>query len=324
MHFRFQRRYLWLAFTPLLLGACGTVKPAAGPTRPVNDLYAGSLAKVNEGSLGPAFTRQTGYRYQGQGMGALGAARLIASGEKHPDLFQSLGTAPVEKILETGSRPLASWYVPFAKDELVIAYSPASRFAADFRRVSAGNESWYQLLGTPGLRLGRTNPQTDPQGQYFLEMLSGAASVYKDPTLPNRILANSQIFQEASVLSRLQSGQMDASSAYRAQAIAWGLPYLTLPAAINFGDPSLAKVYAGYQYTLPGHVTIQGKPIELVLTVPNNAPNPRGGLALARFILSPAGQGIYRQAGYGSVEPVLVGQSPSPATVTALGLKPGS
>ncbi len=55
---------------------------------------------------------------------------------------------------------------------------------------------------------------------------------------------SSEIFAESSLDSTLQSGQLDASSAFITQAIELHLDYIPLPAAINLGDAALAAQYA--------------------------------------------------------------------------------
>jgi ABC-type molybdate transport system substrate-binding protein len=58
----------------------------------------------------------------------------------------------------------ASWYLGFARTEMVIGYNSNSKFAADFQAAGNGTKPWYQVLEEPGLRLGRTDPLLDPKG----------------------------------------------------------------------------------------------------------------------------------------------------------------
>ncbi len=285
-----------LLLPALLLAGCGAATPAAVKS-PVNVLYAGSLAGVNEGEIGPAFARATGYPYQGRGMGALGAAQLVKSGTIHPDVFLSMGYAPVKLLQDAG---LVSWAVPFARDQLVIAYNPKGAFASRLAAAATGRTPWYTVLEARGFRLGRTNPDTDPQGQAFLFMLGLAGKYYGQAHLESRVLANAQVFQETAVLSRLQAGQLDGASAFRSEAIQRHLSYIPLPAAINMGDPARAASYATQTYKLTTGGVVSGKPMVLYATVLKNAPNQAGGLAFVRFILGHRGQATYRSAGYGS------------------------
>ncbi len=42
--------------------------------------------------------------------------------------------------------PLADWLVKFGAAEMVIAYSPDSRFFNDLEKFSTGEIPWYQVL----------------------------------------------------------------------------------------------------------------------------------------------------------------------------------
>ena len=113
-------------------------------------------------------------------------------------------------------------------------------------------------METPGLKLGRTDPNTDPQGRDFVYMLELAQSFYHLPSdTVTKILGgpaasptSPQIFAESSLDSTLQSGQLDASSAFITQAIELHLPYIALPAEINLGDVADAAQYAKATVTI--------------------------------------------------------------------------
>lgn len=55
--------------------------------------YAGSMGKVMDQELGPAFASQQKGTYQGQGQGAYGMARLLASHKIEADVFVSITPA---------------------------------------------------------------------------------------------------------------------------------------------------------------------------------------------------------------------------------------
>lgn len=98
---------------------------------------------------------------------------------------------------------------------MVIAYSPKSRFASKFEAASKGQVNWREILEEPGLRFGRTDPVTDPQGRNIIFTMMLAAKRYKQPGLVGRVLGpavnEKQIFQEQTVQTRLQSGELDVA-----------------------------------------------------------------------------------------------------------------
>lgn len=288
-------------------------KAAAGGKSGVADVaYAGSLQLVNDQFVGPAFSRATGIAYRGRGGGSFGVAHLIASGEIQPNVFESIGTGPMAAL---GSR-FADWAVGFAGSPLVVAYSPESPFAPQLRAIAEGRRplrDLFLLMENPRFHLGRTNPQTDPQGQAFVFMVRLAQKrLGLPPGAANRILGGvenpRQIFSEEGILSRLQAGQLDASSAFLPEAVQRRLPYIALPPSINLGDPGFASLYATQSLRLDSGRTVRGAPLEVYVAALKGNPDPGAGIAFAKFLLSKTGEGIYRREGYLLTRPVLWGR----------------
>ena len=125
---------------------------------------------------------------------------------------------------------------------MVIAYSPKSRYAQQFADAAAnkrGAMPWYQVLQQPGIRFGRTDPMTDPQGRNIIYTFQLAETYYKRAGLALKVLGDTintmQIFSEPTVEARLQSGELDAASAYKIQPGPFNLPFIELPDDINLG-----------------------------------------------------------------------------------------
>ncbi len=195
-------------------------------------MYAGSLVKIFEQDLGPAFQNKTGYKYTGEGRGSLQIANMILDGQRRPDVFVSAGTIPINKLINsTGSTasksPLAHGLAKFASAEMVIAYSPTSKFHTDLDKAKKGLVPWYQVLSEPGLKFGRTDPDLDPKGYYTIIMSKLANSYYKDPSIKQRILGDDknpkQLFPEETLITTLETGHLDAIAAYKHEAVARGL-----------------------------------------------------------------------------------------------------
>jgi molybdate/tungstate transport system substrate-binding protein len=289
-------------FRTLLLAACAMLAGAsqARADGTVTVAYAGSMGVLMDKGIGPAFTAQTGTTFHGMGQAALGLAHLIAAKSINPDVFVSVSPAPIKVVEQAG---LAATAIPVASTQIVLAYSPASQFAGQFAKAKGAD--WTTILESPGLRFGRTDPNTDPQGQYVLYTLQLAGMLYSQPDLEQKIAGaddnKSEIFAEPSLLARLQEGQIDATLGYESAVISQKLPYITLPAAVNFSDPKLAKDYAKASLT----VTVKGvtktvHPGLLVFyaTVLNNAQNPQAAAAFVKFLKSPQGQAIFLRDGY--------------------------
>jgi molybdate/tungstate transport system substrate-binding protein len=287
----------------LLVIACAALALGAGEARAdgtITVAYAGSMGVVMDKGIGPAFTAQTGTAFHGVGQAALGLAHLIAAKSINPDVFVSVSPAPIKVVEAAG---LAGGAAPIASTQIVLAYSPASQFAGQFAKAKGAD--WVSVLESPGLRFGRTDPNTDPQGQYVLYTLQLAGALYHQPDLAAKIAGadnnKSEIFAEPSLLARLQEGQIDATLGYESAVISQKLPYVTLPAAVNFSDPKLAKDYAKASLTVTAKgVTKTVHPGLLVFyaTVLNNAANPQAAAAFVKFLESPQGQAILLRYGY--------------------------
>jgi molybdate/tungstate transport system substrate-binding protein len=100
-------------------------------------MYAGSLVKIFEISLGPSFQNETGYTYVGEGKGSVQIANLVVDGLWKPDVFVSAGTIPIMNLIDS-KPPLAQWLINFASAEMVIAYSPNSHFFKDLEKARTG------------------------------------------------------------------------------------------------------------------------------------------------------------------------------------------
>jgi molybdate/tungstate transport system substrate-binding protein len=321
------RRAALLACAGLVAAGCGSGPPSAsssgapaasGSSQHAGTAYvayAGSLANLNEKVVGPAFSKQTGYAFTGRGAGALALSQEIKSGEISPNVFESIGGKPIEAL----EPKFTTWYVQFASSPIVLAYNPASKYASQFKAIASGRKpvsGLFPLMQTAGFRLGRTDPNVDPQGQAFIEMLMLAQSQYHLPAgTVNKIIggppssaSSPTIFEETALEPRLQAGQLDAASAYRSQAVQLHLPYITLPSSIDLGDPALKAHYATASFKLADGTTAQGKPLVVTITTIGKT-----GLAAAdafvAYVLSPAGLARHKAGGYVLLTPKVAGAS---------------
>ncbi|HEV7505060.1 MAG TPA: extracellular solute-binding protein [Thermoanaerobaculia bacterium] len=291
---------LALLATSTLLFACADTPQK----RSVSILYAGSLATVMENGVGPAFSAATGYEYKGEAHGSLGAARLIHDHLRSPDVFISADPSVNENVL-MGSKngDLVTWFVTLASSQLVLAYNPKSRFAANFEAAAVGKTPWYEVLETPGVRFGRGDPTIDPKGYRTLFLFTLAGKHYQRPEIPGLLgdtLNPAQVLPEVALLARIESGQFDAGIFYKHEIVAHKLPFVSFPPEINLGDSRFSALYAQATYTTPTGEHVSGAPILFTLTIPKAAHNQAGAEAFVRFLLtSPA---LLEKFGFGIVE----------------------
>lgn len=294
-----QRIFLCAA---LLLSMIAGTAAADRPVLRVD--YAGSMGAVMDKGLGPAFAKAYGVIYQGHGQGSYGLARLIAAKQAQADVFVVITPGPIKVVQQADLLGNAQ---PVASTQMVIAYSPKSTHAAAFKAAAAGKEVWYKILERKDIRFGRTDPSTDPQGRNIVLTMQIAARYYRQPDLVEKILGAlrnpGQIFSEPSLLSRLEAGQIDASSGYLSAVISHHLPYIKLPDEVNLSNPAMADAWyskAGFEMKNANGKVEQARvqPLVFYAGVLKNAENPKAGKAFVDFLSSAAGQKLFAKFGY--------------------------
>jgi len=292
-----RRSLLWMWMLLSLLYALGAMAQAT-PTLRV--AYAGSMGVVMDNDAGPAFARSRHASYQGIGQGSYALARLLAAHQLQADVFVTITPGPMQVLKQAG---LVSSAVPVASTQMVVVYSPHSRFAADFAAAARGDKKWYEVLAEPGLRLGRTDPAVDPQGANVLLSLQLAADYYHRADLLKTIAGApqnpAQIFSEPSLMSRLEAGQIDAAIGYLSAARSHHLPTVALPDEINLGNPDLQKAwYERASLTLENGKTLRVEPLVFYAAVLGNAQQPALARDFVAFLRSKQGQALFREHGY--------------------------
>ena len=289
---------------------------SAKPTGTVSVAYASSLEYLNEKVVSPAFTSAEGYKFSGRGAASGDLETDIASGEISPNVFQSVGGDNITPL----QPKFTKWYVQYAGTSIVVAYNPNGPHAAEFKAIADGSKPICTLfssaLQTPGLKLGRTDPNVDPQGRDFIYMLQLAQSYCHLPSdTVAKILGTSdfgtasstQIYAESSLDATLQSGQLDAASAFITQAIELHLAYIKLPDAISLASAADAAAYKKATVKLENGMVKSGSPQVIDITT-IGTPTP-AGIAFVKYTLSPTGLAQYKAGGFTVLTPTVFGDS---------------
>ena len=302
-----QRKTLNRMATRLsLLAAAVLGSSGAQAAQPVLSVaYAGSMGALMDKALGPAISRKAHVEFQGRGAGAYGLAHLLADRQITADVFVSITPGPIEVLQKAG---LVGTAVPVASTQMVIAYSPMGPHAKEFREAAEGRRKWYEVLQQPGVKFGRTDPGTDPQGRNIVFAMLLAENYYQQPGLAARILGDyqhntAQIFAEPSLLSRLESGQIDASSGYLSAVISHKLPYIKLPAQVNLSDPAMSRDWYGkvhFRIAAPDGKAqeLSTQPLVFYAAVLGNAAHPAAAHAFVQLMQSREGRKMFHDFGY--------------------------
>ena len=242
----------------------------------------------------------------------------IAAGEIHPNVFESVGGDNITPL----EPKFTNWYIQYAGTSMVVAYNPKSKYASQFKAIADGSKplsGLFTLLQTPGLKLGRTDPNVDPQGRDFIYMLELAQAYYHLPsdtvakilgTTDFGTASSSQIYAESSLDSTLESGQLDAVERVRHPGDR-AAPGLRPAGAAD--QPLLLRSTRACtrrrRLRSPTAMTKSGSPQVIDITIIGKP--TAAGVAFVKYTLSPAGLALYKAGGFTVLTPTITGSASS-------------
>lgn len=278
---------------------------------------AGSLARPLRAAL-DTFAARAHVTVAQENAGSLETARKLTELGHIPDVIALADFEVFPHYLMPGQ---VEWYAEFARNRMVIAYTGRSRFASE-----VDSDNWWRIVQRPGVQVGRSDPNLDPNGYRTLLTMQLAERFYNQPGLYDRLLAAAPARnvrpKEADLVGLLQAGEMDYIWSYESLATAAGLEYLQLPPEIDLGSPGDSAIYASVEVRVRGKspgdsITFRGQPIVYALSIPIEAPHPELAERFVAFLLSPEGKRVLRAGKLDALdEPLLVG-SGVPAAVAA-------
>lgn len=301
-----------------MLAACAGPAPTptsteATTTTPASELK-GTLAIFHAGSLSVPFEHLNeafnklypNVKIQMESAGSRATIRKVTELGKPADIIGSADYAAIEQLMFP---QFADWYVKFARNRMVIAYTDQSRFKDEINR-----DNWYQVLLRPGVNYGHSDPNADPCGYRTLMVWQLAERHYNSSDLYQKLMAGCPArnirSKETELLALLQSGDLDYAFEYLSIAKQHKLKYVELPTEIDLSEPEHEEFYrtaavevAGAE---PGATDIQvGEAIVYGLTIPKNAPNRAVALEWVKFALGPQGQAIFQNDGQPPIVPAM-------------------
>lgn len=300
-----------LIFTLLLsLFVLSGCRPDAQPATP-SDLPSGELRIFHAGSLAVPFKAMADsfnriypqVKILSEAAGSVACARKITDLKRPADILASADYKVINQLLIPD---YATWNIKFAANEMAIVYTPHSKYAHE---INAQN--WSEILGRKEVKIGRSDPHSDPCGYRSVLCLQLSEKVLNQPGLAKQLLAKDQEYirpKETDLLAMLESHSLDYIFLYRSVAVQHGLPFLLLPDSINLKNAALADFYQLASVEIngkkPGEKIIQkGAPMVYGISIPKSAPNPALATLFLEFALGPRGQAIMEQNGQPSVVP---------------------
>jgi molybdate/tungstate transport system substrate-binding protein len=253
---------------------------------------AGSFRAMLDGPLKTAAAQTLQLDLRSHSQGADTVAHSLIDGTLHADLFIPITASPLQTVIQAGKAETAT---PIARTELVLLYSPKSRFAAQFELAAQGKADWWKILQQPGLRIARSNPAADPSGRAIIFALMLAAKKYNQPNLVANVLGPivnpAQILTTGNNQALLQSGELDAMCVYKTGPSETGQPYITLPSDINLSRQNVRSEHPGLSFTIDGK-TFYPEPLVFYAAILTNAANPKGAAAFLAWLTSEEAQHI--------------------------------
>ncbi len=289
------------------------------------DVSANRIVVFNAGSLAipiraalDSFAARERVNIAQENAGSLETARKLTELGHIPDVIALADYEVFPRYVMPGQ---VEWYLDFARNRMVLAYTPKSRFAGE---ITPNN--WWKIVQRPGVQVGRSDPNLDPNGYRTLLTMQLAESFYGVPALYDTLLAHAPMSnvrpKEADLVGLVQAGEMDYIWSYESLASAAGLKFVQLPAAIDLSSPADSAYYAKARVRVRGKtpadsVTFRGQPIVYALSIPRRAPHPELAERFVTYLLSADGKRILRATGLDVLdEPIAVGTG-IPAAVAA-------
>lgn len=273
--------------------------------------------------------------------------------ELHPDVDvqrEPAGSvASVKKITELGKRvdilasadynlipsmmmpEFADWYVAFARNQIVIAYTDDSKYSSEINQ-----DNWYEILRRPDVTFGISNPNDDPCGYRSQMVTQLAENYYADASIHDDLMAaNTGITvlsengtssikvplseeidpntekimlrsMETELSSALEMGEIDYFYIYRSVAVQHGFRFVELPPQIDLSSIEYADQYNKVNIELANGIVIEGKPIVYGITIPKNAQQSDLAVEFVELLLSEEGQSIFLDNGQPPIVPAVV------------------
>ena len=306
---------------------------------------AGSITVCNAGSLtlplqeiARGFEKEYGVRVLLEPSGSVLAVRKVTELGNNCDV---VAVSDYRLIPGLMMPRYADWYVAFASNRIVIAFTGDSRYAEEAKRLN-GSLRVLDLLVRQGVRYGFSDPNQDPggyravgaiglaaleehnlsilerlvtgkiRGAYY-RFVDGVLHIYIPPspeTRENLVMRP----KEVDLVSLLEAGNIDYAFEYLSVAVQHNLSYVALPPSISLGDPSLAANYSRVVVHImagtPREKAIPMAPIVYGVTVPKNAEHPREAVLFVKYLLE-KGREVFNRMGQPFLEkPIGYGELP--------------
>lgn len=219
--------------------------------------------------------------------GSTKMARLISENGETADIMASADY----KVINNNLIPaFADWNIRFATNRLVLCYTDKSKNSDTINK-----DNWHEVLRTPGVQWGHSDPNLDPCGYRSLMVMQLAEKHYGIVGLYDKLLANrpqeNVKAKAVQLVELLKSGDLDYGWEYLSVAVQHKLNYLELNDEMNLGNYAYDPFYSTAKVTVTGKkpgtfIDKKGQSITYGVTMLKQAPNKEAAEAFLEFMLS--------------------------------------
>jgi molybdate/tungstate transport system substrate-binding protein len=222
----------------------------------------------------------------------------------------------------------ADWYIQFARNEMVLAYTAGSKYAGE-----VNENNWYEILNRLGVRFGFSNPNLDPCGYRTVMVFQLAEIFYDNSTIFDDLIgANTDIEvieendnylievpedldpntgklevadKSVSLLAKLEEGSVDYAFEYRSVAVQHGFEFVELPDGINLTSMDYENTYKRVRERLASGKVVTAKPIVYGITIPKNASNENLAIEFIKLLITEYGHEVFENCGQPPIIPAV-------------------
>lgn len=303
--------------------------------------HAGSLS-VPMAELEEKFeTLHPNVDVQREPAGSRACIKKITELDKQSDILASADYTLIPKMMMP---EYTDWYLAFAKNQIVIAYTNDSKYSSE-----VDQDNWYAILRRPDVTFGFSNPNDDPCGYRSVMVTQLSEAYYEDENIFDDLMGDNTAIEmtfdngtftavmpaseyiepnikkimmrsmEVELSSALQTGEIDYFYIYRSVAIQHGFKFVELPPQIDLSSLDYAEEYNTVRVkTANGNIVI-GTPIVYGITIPDNAMQPEFGVEFIKLLLSTEGQNVFIDNGQPPIVPAVTNDAENvPAELRAL------
>ncbi len=282
---------------------------------------AGSL-KIPLEKLAEVYESRYGVRVVIEPSGSVEAIRKVTDLGKVCDVIAVADYRLIPKFMVPNH---ADWYVAFATNSIVLAFTDKSRYCDELLRNPS---KWYEILMRSNVRYGFSDPNKDPCGYRAVGLLVLSSLYYRNWSIAEKLLLentnakverigdtyhvyipaqlevrNNLVIRPKSVdlIALLEASELDYAFEYRSVAIQHGLKFIELPKEINLSTPENTNFYRKVIiHILCGtdkEKEISMEPIVYGVTIPKVAKNVDSALKFVELLLSDEGKSIFEALG---------------------------